>query len=107
MTELVHRRRPGVAFAGFAVAAVALLAVVLAHRVRAFADAGWAGGEYATAFACVAIGAVVAGAGLQTVRRPSRWQRFGVGLLVGGSAGVLFTAAAVVTVLYAFSRLTS
>jgi hypothetical protein len=100
----VDDRRPGVTAAGFAVTVALLLAVVFAYQVDVFTS--WAGGEYAYLFLAVAIAAVVTGAGLQGVQRPSPWRPFGVGLLLGGSAGILFTVALVIVFWYALSNLT-
>jgi hypothetical protein len=104
MTELDHRRRPGVAFAGFAVTGFLLIAVVLAYGADAFAGSGWAGGQYASVFVGTTIAAMVAGAGLQAARRSSPWRPFGFGLLLGGGAGVLIIAAAFFALWYAFSN---
>ena len=107
MTDLDHRRRrPGVAFAGFAVTGGLLLAVVFAYQLDVLAGVGWAGGEYANVFVLTAIGAVVAGAGLQALRRTSPWRPFGFGVLLGGAAGVLFTLAMFLVFWWAFSNYT-
>jgi hypothetical protein len=105
MSEVEHRRSPGVAFAGFAVAGVLLVAVLLAFQLRVFARFGWAGSEYAYLFLGIAVGAAVIGAVLRAAGHSSPWRPLGLGLLLGGAAGVLFTISMMVF-WYAFSNFT-
>lgn len=100
-------KRPGVAFAGFLLPCLLLLAVVLAYQAEYLSGLGWRGGEYAYAFLGVALGAALAGGLLKLVQRGSPWRSFGSGLLLGGTLGVVLTIVIIVLFVIALSRAVS
>lgn len=100
--EVERRKRPGVAFAGFAVPVALQGAVVTAYRAGSFAGAGWRGGEYAYAFLGVAVGAIVLGCALKFARPP--WNSVGTGFLLAGLFAFGVVVAIFVAVLVALSQ---
>jgi hypothetical protein len=102
MTDVQQRKRPGMAFAGFAVPFALQLAVMAAFRAESFADAGWRGGEYAYAFIGVAVGSIVLGCALKLVRPP--WNSVGTGAVLAGVLGFAIVIAVFALVLAAFSQ---
>lgn len=99
VADVEERKRPGMAFAGFATPFAVLVAVV---AVAYSADLGWHGGEYAHAFLGIAAGSVVAGLVLQVFDRP--WSSVGVGMMLAGAFCVVAAVAFVVLFLVAFSQ---
>ncbi|AYY14007.1 hypothetical protein EF847_16150 [Actinobacteria bacterium YIM 96077] len=105
MNELDQRpKRPGVAFAGFALPFVLLVSVALAYQAGSFAGIGWHGGEYAYAFVGVAAGSVLVGSLLIFARPGSPWKSFGSGMLLAGASGGVIAIAIIVLFMIAFSQ---
>ncbi|GLY69899.1 hypothetical protein [Amycolatopsis taiwanensis] len=106
MNELDQRKpkRPGVAFAGFLVPVVLLGLVVLGLSRQVFWDTGWRAGEYAYAFAGIAIGAILVGCVLRILPPGSPWKSFGSGMVLGGTLGVVLTIVLGVVIMIAFSQ---
>src|SRR2546430_9108754 len=104
MNELDRRgrHRKGLALAGFMVPFALLVLVALGYERRFGSDIGWRGGEYACAFIGVASGSVLVGI-LLRLRPQSPWQRFGTGLIVAGTLGVVCTVVIVVLVVIVMS----
>jgi membrane protease YdiL (CAAX protease family) len=100
--DVEQRKRPGVAFAGFAAPFALQLAVVAAFRAGYFTDAGWRGGEYAYAFIGVAIGSIVLGCALKFARPP--WNSVGTGMVLAGALGFLIVVAVFALFLVALSQ---
>ncbi|MFJ6675015.1 hypothetical protein ACIQMJ_28265 [Actinosynnema sp. NPDC091369] len=102
MIEVERRKRPGVAFAAFAVPVALQGAVVAAYRAGTFTGAGWRGGEYAYAFIGIAVGAIVLGCALKIARPP--WNSVGTGLVLAGLFGFGVVVAIFVAILVALSQ---
>ncbi|MET1075536.1 MAG: hypothetical protein ABWY11_23005 [Umezawaea sp.] len=93
---------PGAKFAGFALPLLLIALLVAAHSHDYFGSLGWNGGEYLSAMAWTVVGVLVVGAAL--LAAPRAWHSLGVGMLLGGSAGVLLGLVLLVLVGVALSR---
>ncbi|GGS46954.1 MULTISPECIES: hypothetical protein [Actinokineospora] len=101
--EIEERKRPGAVFAGFLAPFALLVATVLAFVEDVFADRGWRGGEYATAFVAVAVVSLVAGVLLKATA-PQPWRSVGAGMVRAGLLGLVAAFAAVVVLLIALAQ---
>ncbi|WNV88389.1 hypothetical protein [Umezawaea sp. Da 62-37] len=96
------RPHRGTKFTGFALPLVLIALLVVAHGHDYFGSLGWDGGEYLAAMAWTVVGVLVIGGVL--LAAPPVWRSLGVGMLIGGSAGVLLGLALLVLVGVAVSR---
>lgn len=93
---------PGVKFTGFALPLVLIALLMVAYGHDYFGSLGWDGGEYLSAMAWTVVGVLLVGACL--LAAPTAWRSLGVGMLIGGSAGILLGFAFLVLVMVALAR---
>ncbi|WP_106190770.1 hypothetical protein [Umezawaea tangerina] len=97
-------RRPHLAVkaAGFALPLLLIALLVVAYDHDCFGSLGWDGGEYLSAMAWTDVGVLFVGAAL--LAAPAAWRSLGVGMLVGGSAGILLGIAFLALLMVAIAR---
>jgi hypothetical protein len=100
------RKRPGMAFLGYAVALLPLVGVLAAFHTKAFAGLGWHGGQYAKAFLAGTAVAVLGGAALRAWQPGSVWRSVGHGVLLAGVTGAVLILIFLIWVGYAVSHMT-
>jgi hypothetical protein len=92
----------GAKFTGFALPLGLIALLMVAYGHDSFGSLGWDGGEYLSAMVWAVVGVLLVGACL--LAAPSAWRSLGVGMLIGGSAGILLGLAFLVLAMVMIAR---
>ncbi|MEO6089013.1 MAG: hypothetical protein ABIQ18_38460 [Umezawaea sp.] len=92
----------GAKFTGFVLPLVLIALLMVAYGHDYFGSLGWGGGEYLSAMVWTVVGVLLVGACL--LAAPRAWRSLGVGMLIGGSAGILLGLAFLVLVMVMVAR---